>query len=212
MAQKFVMWFMVINLSFFSLGCEQKKPQTRFQEGIHFESFSPLNQLAPPSITEFFWYGCSHCQSFAPELENWLAANEYITAEYQPIIWNEKTELHAKVFYLLIKQPNFQELHSKMFDIVAGFSRTSTVEEQKIALIKTLNDWGISPIDAAEALDGDLYSKELATTLKQMKNYRISSVPTVIVNRQFKIINKELISMAEILQVADELLTLGIKP
>ena len=75
-----------------------------------------------------------------------------------------------------------------------------------------MNDWGISPIDAAEALDGDLYSKELATTLKQMKNYRISSVPTVIVNRQFKIINKELTSVAEILQVADELLTLRIKP
>ena len=212
MVKKITMWLMVINLSFYCLGCEQKKQPSRFQENIHFEPVQPLDQFGTPTITEFFWYGCKHCQSFAPELESWLTANKHITADYQPIIWNEKTELHAKAFYLLAKQSNFKELHRKMFDVALGFSRTSTIEEQKVELIKILNDWGIPPTDSVDALDGDLYSEEIAATLKQMKNYRISSVPTVIVDRQFKIKNKELKSTAEILQVADKLLTSRVNP
>lgn len=193
------------------ISCSEPEPTVHYQESVHFEVFSSGGanaQQQTNKVTEFFWYGCSHCQAFAPVLKQWLVTNKNIKAEYVPIIWNEKTELHAKIFFLLKAQPNFEAFHAEMFNFIAEFDRTTTLGEQKVALIKKLNELGIQPIDSADAIDGEVYTAELADVLQKIKIYSISGVPTVIVNEQYKVVNNSLMKTEEILTVAEYLLTL----
>ncbi len=83
---------------------EQKTVEPAYREGIHYLLLNkPLPQADTRNIvTEFFWYGCSHCKSFEPVLKQWDAQKKPFNTLVQksPAIWSEPMRLHAKLFYI----------------------------------------------------------------------------------------------------------------
>ncbi len=57
------------------LACSAQEPDAQdYVEGTHYNLIVPAVRTADPSkieIVEFFWYGCGHCYSFEPLLEEW---------------------------------------------------------------------------------------------------------------------------------------------
>lgn len=198
--------YSLIALLFILASCSKPVEEAPYTEGVHYEVFS--GEASPqPQLTEFFWYGCSHCKSFAPLLSAWAAQHPEVSVGYQPIIWGEKSELHARLFYLLKQQSNFDALHKQMFDEVMGFAQTDTVADHQVTLIRSLSEAGISALDSATALTDARFDDAIAATLIQQQQYGVSATPTVIVNQKYKVLNKELGSLEDILNVAEWLLS-----
>jgi thiol:disulfide interchange protein DsbA len=157
------------------------------------------------AVIEFFSYGCSHCKTFSPLLAKWKNKNN-IHVQYIPVVWNENTELHAKVFYLASQQEDFKTLHHKLFTLVAGFGRTDSLEDQKIAFIEWFQQQGIQPIETLKALNSSDYEEQLALSVLLAKRFKITGTPTLVVNQQYRINNKAAGSQQEILDIAASLL------
>ncbi len=187
-----------------------------FQQGKHYEKLAGLTLTAlntndnaeenSHGVTEFFWYGCAHCRLFAPALTTWEKSHAGVKVNYLPIVWNETTELHAKIFFLIRSKESFSDLHKAMFDIVAGLSRTDSLIKNKTALITQLEELGITAMESTKAMETGNYAKEMAAVRGYMKTYQITGVPSLIVNGEMKIINKNLNSMNQALLVIDALL------
>lgn len=181
-----------------------------YQADIHYEKFSNVSlstvKTSKATVSEFFWYGCSHCQQFSPLLSEWATKNTAVNVQYIPVIWNETTQMHAQIFFLIQDKENFAALHKAMFSIIADIARIKTPAQQTAALIAQLENLGIPANETTEAIKNTAYPKAIAAVLVDMKNYKISGVPTLIINQQYKVLNPKLKSMEESLQVAEILL------
>ena len=177
---------------------------TRFENAVDdiAESHPDIRESA---VIEFFTYGCSHCQSFAPLLTKWQKKNN-VQVLYMPVVWNENTELHAKAFYLARQQKNFKVLHRRLFKVFSGFGRTDSIEDQKIALIEWFQQQAVQPIDTLHAFTSSDHEEQLAQSILLAKRFKITGTPTLVVDQQYRINNKAAKSQNEILDIAASLL------
>lgn len=205
----------VVSLGLLTLlmaACSQE-PDYKFEENTHYIRYQNVLQdqleqnptLAEADLIEFFTYGCMHCQAFQPELNKWHKKNSDKRIAYVPVVWNEQTEMHAKVFYLIKNYPNAEQIHHQLFDLVKGFSRTDSLDEQKVKFIDFLNQKGIQPIDVLNALDSTDLDSKTASSVMLAKRYEVSGTPTLIVNGEYRINNKVLTDKKQLLDIVDEL-------
>lgn len=167
----------------------------------------PLYQaLGDPDIIEFFTYGCSHCQKFAPLMTEWERGNDDRTVVYIPVVWNETAILHAKLFYYVKGMPEFEVLHQGLYDLVSTFSRTDSIEDQKVMFLVYLQAQGLKPIDIIRAIDSNQFETELTFAAEMVKAFDITGTPNVVVNSQYKVNNSALQKLEEILTTAEQLL------
>lgn len=195
-------------------GCSKQTDSVTspYQAGQHYQHYAGFSltglsrPLHAPSVVEFFSYGCMHCQKLAPQLDRWQKTQPGLDLQYLPIIWNQKSELYAKVFLLIRDHVNFATLHAAMFELTAGFMRTDSLEEQQVAFVQKLDELGIPAEVSIPALNGDSLAAKLNAILIDIKDFEITGVPSLIVNGKQKILNDKLSSNDELLQVAEFLL------
>jgi len=186
----------------------------QFSENTHFTYYPNVladqlalqPELASANVLEFFTYGCQHCQAFAPKLSQWHEKHQNQRVVYVPVIWDELTEMHARLFYLIQSEENFKGIHHELFAIVGGFSRTDSIEDQKVQLVVFLQQKGIQPKDVVEALNTSKFDPKTASSLMLAKRFEISGTPTVVVDKQYKILNNALKDHDSLFSVMDELL------
>ena len=72
-------------------------------EGTHYDLITPAVRTANPDkigVSEFFWYGCGHCYTFEPMVEQWKKSlPDDVDFRGSPAIWNAAMELHARAYY-----------------------------------------------------------------------------------------------------------------
>ena len=89
---------------------------TVYSEGVHYKKLS--NTITHSSkdiiVTEFFWYGCSHCAHFEPFIHQWEANKPAgVVLEQSPAIWSDAMKLHAKVFFIAQTLGDAEKIHAK---------------------------------------------------------------------------------------------------
>jgi thiol:disulfide interchange protein DsbA len=192
----------------------EQKNEDAYQQNIHYTAFDNAiddvlienPEIAEYNVVEFFTYGCIHCQNFAPALSEWTSQYKQTSILYVPVIWNEMTDLHARVFYLVKPLQDFKKLHRDLFHLIAGFSRTDTLEEQKITLIAWLQEKGVQPIAALNAFNRSDLEQELALSVLLAKRFNVKGTPTLVINNKFRINNNAVSDFQEVLKVANALL------
>jgi thiol:disulfide interchange protein DsbA len=186
---------------------------SQYQQDTHYTTFNNViddiaakhEDLKSVQVIEFFTYGCSHCQAFAPDFKKWTVSNK-LNVKYVPVVWSEFTDLHARAFFLIKSHKDFNQLHMGLFKLVAGFSRTDSIEDQKIELITWLQTQGIQPIDALNAFNSTSFEQELALSILLAKRFQVTGTPTLVVNNTYRINNKAMTHQSELLEVAEALL------
>ena len=135
-------------------------------------------------VLEIFWYGCPQCYDLEPYLEQWLKSKpEDVEFVRVPGILGKGWLAHAKAFYTAEKLGVLEKIHRPLFDAIHK-------EGEHIMDEKRLKSFFIS-----QGIDGDEFSEiynseEIDAKIKQAfilgKNYKITGVPTVIVNGKFR--------------------------
>ncbi len=189
-----------------------------FTEGVHFLTIDPPIDAAiigggdtakPNSITvtEFFWYGCPHCQYFEPLVEEWQKTfSDDLVFEQVPVVWNDLTQMHASIYYLGLESNDPVSLHHKLFEEVIALRKERNPNVQLERLGEVLIANGVEPDAIKQKLNSPTIREDVERANKLMRAAQVSSTPTLIVDYQWVILNDKETSEAGIFNVANYLI------
>ena len=159
----------------------------RFQLGTHYDRLSPVQPTSSGpeqiEVAEIFWYGCPHCYTFDPYLESWkedLAAD--VSFVRVPAVWNPLLQLHARAFYAAEVLGITEEVHTPIFREIHVNGNPLNSEQ---ALAGFFEQFGVNEEDFSGAFNSFAVHTRLQRADELSRRYRISSVPTVIVNGKY---------------------------
>ena len=152
-----------------------------------YEIISPAQPTQHPDkieIIEFFWYGCPHCYSFEPLLDNWsknLPKNvEFIR---QPAAFNELWSKHAKAYYTAEALGIVDKVHADLFDAIQNKKESLDTEE---ALSKFFIAHGVNETQFKEAYNSFVVDSKMRQAPLMAARYGITGVPAIIINGKYK--------------------------
>ncbi len=146
------------------------------------EPAQPQQDTDKIEVLEFFWYGCPHCYSLEPYLEDWLKTMpEDVVFRRMPALLGNNWIAHARAYYTAEKLDVADKIHSALFEAIHR-------ERIKITNEKELQDFfesqGINPDTFKEAYESEDVTEKLKTAFSLGQSYQLTGVPTIIVNRK----------------------------
>ena len=160
---------------------------TRFELGTHYQLLTPTQPTGSGpdevEVAEVFWYGCPHCYAFEPYLEAWQpAAANYIRFVRIPAVWNPTLRLHAQLFYTAEALGKLEEMHAAIFrEIHVGGNYLDS--EQK--LVELFGRFGVGEDAFRNAFNSFTVNTKLQRAEELNRRYRISSVPSIVINGKY---------------------------
>ena len=159
----------------------------RFQLGRHYQRLSPTQPTSSGpdqiEVAEVFWYGCPHCFTFEPYLENWKEdIGENVSFVRVPAVWNPLLQLHARAYYAAEILGVSEEIHSPIFREIHINGNLLNSEQ---ALQDFFERFGVGEEDFVQAFNSFAVHTRLQRADELSRRYRISSVPTIIVNGKY---------------------------
>jgi protein dithiol oxidoreductase (disulfide-forming) len=161
-------------------------------------------------VIEFFSYGCPHCYSFQPLVEQWVLRLPPDAAFRRvPASFNAPFEGYAKLFYALEAAGQVETLHKRVFAAI-HVQRQRLDKEADIAAFVSANGG-----DGAKVVEA-LKSFGVATKLRQSKQafdaYKIDGVPALGIHGRWFTSGSLTGGNDKALAVADHLIRLARKP
>jgi protein dithiol oxidoreductase (disulfide-forming) len=145
--------------------------------------FVRLNTPAPVpgggkiDVVEFFSYGCPHCYTFEPTLEQWTKKlPPDVAFRRVPVAFNGPFEGYAKLFYALEALGLQDSLHKRVFAAIHVQRQRLDKEADLAAFVQASGGDGAKFVEAYKSFG-------VATKVRQAKQlseaYKIDGVPTL---------------------------------
>jgi len=179
-----------------------------YVEGTHFERLPTPVSTADKSkieVTEVFWYGCSHCYDFEPQISAWSAdlPGDVIVVK-SPAMWDNQgiMENHARIYYTA-KVLGVEEKISLAAFRALNIDRNPLRSEAEIAALFTDN--GVAKEDFERTFNSFGVTSSVRQAEARQRSYRVQGTPEVIVDGTFRITGRMAGSHEAMLKVADYL-------
>jgi len=157
-----------------------------YQEG---KQYTLLGTPQPTStgdkieVVELFWYGCPHCYDLEPEVQAWLQHKpDDVELVYMPAILGNRWELLAQAYYTAELLGIVDRIHPALFDAIHKKHMKINDEE---ALQAFFVDQGVSPDDFKKTFNSFAVAVKMNNARQMTRRYRITGVPTIIVNGKY---------------------------
>jgi thiol:disulfide interchange protein DsbA len=169
---------------------------TLWQEGVNYTRLVPAQPTAVPAgqveVLEFFWYACPHCYSLDPTVEAWKKTKPaYISFSRVHVMWNEGHRSLARLFYTLDSLGKLDQLHGEVFKEIhvrgnplVAADPANVAESERIQMVFA-RKFGISAADFTKAYHSFAVDTALQRADELVQRYRISAVPTFVVNGKY---------------------------
>jgi len=160
----------------------------KFQQGRHY-TMLPVAQptSAGPGkieVVEIFWYGCPHCYSLEPYISDWVADDLPENVEFVRMhaALNRGWQVHARVFYTAEALGVLDEVHEDLFrEIHVNRNPLNTQE----LLVEFFANHGVPEDQFLDAFNSMGVQTNLRRADAQVRRFRITGVPAVIVNGKY---------------------------
>lgn len=177
--------------------------------GKHYQVLdTPVRTATPEKIevTEVFWYGCGHCFTFEPQLEQWAAGlGEDVVLTRSPAIWHPTMELHARAYYTAKALGPLDELHRALFDAM-NLEKNRLASEDAIAEI--FAEHGVDEDSFRQTFNSFGVNSAVRQADARQRSYQISGTPEMIVDGKYRITARMAGGHQGMLAVADHLIAL----
>lgn len=158
------------------------------QEGVHYQLIPGLHDKPSSSrveIVEFFSYGCPHCYHFDPLLRDWVKKSPIpIELVLVPVTFQPGWDLYALAYYTA-------ELFNKLDSIHPDFYQAVHQEGRAMMDVGGLTRFfaahGVVPTQFAKTIHSFGVHVKVDSATKMALNYRITAVPTLVVNKKYLI-------------------------
>ena len=201
---------LLLTLSLLAIGLScsaAEEAAENYVAGTHYDLISPPVRAVDPSkieVAEFFWYGCGHCYSFEPVLEQWKKTlPEDVSFRGIPAVWREVMELHAKAYYTAEALGVLDTMHPVIFQAMNVDKKPLASEAEVAALFKTN---GVSEADFTKAFNSFGVSSQVRQGVATGKAAKITGTPALIVNGKYQVSGRKAGGQAGMLKVVDFLI------
>jgi len=135
-------------------------------------------------VTEFFWYGCPHCNKFDPFLEDWVKKQgPDVVFKRVPVAFRDDFIPHSKMYYALDALGLAQKLTPAVFhEIHENKNFLLTPEDQA----KFLATQGVDPKKYMEAYNSFSTQSALQRDKALLDAYKIDGVPTIAIQGKYE--------------------------
>jgi thiol:disulfide interchange protein DsbA len=193
-----------------ALGLPTQVWSADFVEGTHYERLPVAVETRDDSkveVVEIFSYACIHCFNFDPLIESWRGRqSDGVEFHRVPAVFSPDWELLAQAFYTAetlevgeaVHLPLFQGIHVKNQDL------------RQLPLLLELFD---EQADVGEEDFNTVFSSfsvrsRVAQAKAKGRAYRVTGVPSMIVNGKYRIDGRMAGSNTKMLEVVDYLVKL----
>ena len=164
----------------------------------------PVKRDGVVEVTESFWYGCAHCYSFEPAINNWKSKlSDDVKFSKMPITWGGIHQLHASLYYTIEALKLDPSTHSAVF--VTIHKEGNFLQNPK-AIQKFLSNFGVAPEVTSSYLNSFGVKQKVNKGIKYARQLKVASVPMVIVDGTYVVESKR--SFEEMLKVVDHVIEL----
>lgn len=156
------------------------------QNGVDYRTLDkaqPTESGKKVEVTEFFWYGCDHCNNFDHPLAEWVKKQgDNIVFKRVPVRFRDSFVPHQKLYYALESMGKLEQLHARIFYAMH-------VERNRLDSDAAITDWVVKQgLDKQKFLD--LYNsfgvQAKASRATQLQNdYRVDGVPLIAVDGRY---------------------------
>lgn len=144
----------------------------------------PTREQGKIEVIEFFWYGCPHCYSFEPVLEEWarnLPANVQFVR--QPAIFSPKWEAGARAYFVAETLGVIDKVHAALFEAMQNERKPLETEEQ---LAEFFAAHGIDQADFHQAYNSFFVTTRMRQAEGMPARYGVNGVPAIIINGKYR--------------------------
>ena len=189
-------------------------PDWQFKEGQHYIRLVPTQPTVGGAdkieVAEFFWYGCPHCYTFEPAINEW-AENLPPNVRFVriPAMWNGILVLHARLFFgeeILVRNGVITDPAGFRRTVFEEYHRRGNRMTSEDAIQKLFARFGVSAEDFNSTWNSFEVDQKMRVAADLQRRYGVSSVPVVVVNGKFRTGAAEAGSYADLLEVLDELI------
>ncbi len=166
----------------------------KWAEGKNYNTLLPAEPTSvDPSkveVVEVFWYGCAHCEHLDPALEEWRKKSKpaYVQFIRVPVMWNDRTRAHARLFYAIDALGKLETLHTAVFrEIHVNGNNLADPDPAKTEQLQRdfLKANGVTAaqfdsVYRSFSVEGKLQHAEDLT-----RRYHATSVPLLVVNGKY---------------------------
>lgn len=161
---------------------------SRFRKGTHYIELAPTQPTSSPpdkiEVAEIFWYGCGHCYNFEPYLDRWVQTKPADVAFVRiPAMWNNLLRVHARAFYTAEVLDVLDRIHGPMFRTI-HVDKNPLDDEDKLA--QFFVEQGVDETEFRDTFNSFAVETRMQRADVMNRRYRISNVPTVVVNGKYK--------------------------
>lgn len=177
-----------------------------FKAGVHYTELKfPVKPETADKIEvmEVFSYGCIHCFNFEPLIQGWKANKaEDVKFDRTPAIFNERWEVYARAYYAAKALGQLDVVHQPLFDALHQQRKQITGKKTLASFMRSL---GISEEDFNKTYDSFSVSSNINKAQARQRGYRVTGVPTMVVNGKYVISARQAGSAGKVLEVVDYL-------
>jgi len=204
---------MALALTLYGLTCVAAGEAAQADAGKTYAAGTDYDVIDPPvravdpakiEVVEFFWYGCGHCYSFEPMLEQWkkgLPAD--VSFRGVPAVWQDRMELHAKAYYTAEALGVLDTMHPVIFQAM-NVDRKPLASQKEIAALFVAN--GVSEEDFNKAFNSFGVNSQVKQGIAAAKAAQITGTPALVVNGKYHISGRKAGTQSDMLKVADYLI------
>jgi len=179
----------------------------RFELGVHYERLSPTQPTSSNpdqvEVCEVFWYGCPHCNALDPMIEQWRKQQpDYVNFIRVPALWNPTLQIHARMFYTAQELGKGEEMHTAFFREI---HERGNMLDTEAKIQEFFGRFGVDAAAFKTAWDSFAVNAKLQRADELNRRYRISSVPTIVVNGKYTTDGPMAGSYEALLALTDEL-------
>ena len=160
----------------------------RFVAGTHYEMLPAAvttRDAAKIEVVEAFSYACPHCYSFEPLLDAWrkgLPAD--VDFQRVPAVWNSDFKLLGQGYYAAAALGLLEATHAPLF-------RALHVDRENISNADALTAFyvrhGATEADFRQMFASFGIRAQVQQASARIQAYRVTGVPTLIVNGKYKV-------------------------
>lgn len=158
-------------------------------------------------VIDFFWYGCPHCYTFQPALEDWIKRMPSdVSLRRIPAILRDNWAPHARIYYTLEALGEVERLHQAVYH---GYH----VQELHMSKPEVMLQWaekhGIDGRLWTEAYNSAAVSQKVQQAKELTADYNVQGTPSLVVDGRYLTSPAMARSEARMIPVLEELVRIA---
>jgi thiol:disulfide interchange protein DsbA len=143
------------------------------------ENVRPRRSGDPIEVVEFFSYGCIHCKTFDPVIEEWAAEQrEDVVFRRQPTTFSPIWALLGQAYLTLEAADALEENHSRLFRAIHDAGRQFLTPEM---VADYVDGRGLSSDDFMREFNSPKVRDAMREADRDQRLYQIATTPSLVV-------------------------------